>query len=74
MGDVLEIGPNTNMTVEECLEFCRRTHRDYQDVMVIGYDHSGNLVVRSSAMNRQAANWLVDAAKLHTWEMLDKIG
>lgn len=68
---VQAFGPHTNMSVEECLEFCRRHHGEYQDVVVIGYDHDGGLVVRSSAMSRWDANWMFDMAKLHALKLLE---
>lgn len=71
MGDVVEaFGAHDNMTVQECLELCARKHADLQDVIVIGYDHSGELVVRSSNMSRRDANWMIDAAKMHAWGMI----
>lgn len=71
MGDVVDaFGAHTNMTVQECLEYCSRRHADYSDVLVIGYDADGCLMVRSSAMSRRDANWMIDAAKLHVWQML----
>ncbi len=35
------------------------------DVLVIGYNEEGSLIVRSSEMTREAALWLLEKAKLH---------
>lgn len=60
---IIELGPHINMTVEQCLQLCLRQHKDFHSVMVIGWDHDGDLMLRSSAMKRHEANWLLDAAK-----------
>lgn len=60
-------GPHTKMTVQECLEYCARTHEEFDAVIVIGYDRDGDLMVRSSGMTRRDANWMIDAAKVHVW-------
>ena len=39
--------------------------------MVIGYDHDNNLMVRSSAMSRKDANWMIDFAKRHAMNLLE---
>lgn len=65
MAEVVELGPHERMTVEECLDFCAREDRDFQDVMVIGVCPKGRLVVRSSAMDRKTAAWLLLEALDH---------
>lgn len=38
---------------------------DVKDVVCIGYYSDGTFLLKSSAMSRQAANWLLDNGKLH---------
>ncbi len=59
MGDLVQIGPHDRMTPTECLAHCALDSQNYQDVIVIGYDKDGALVVRSSSMSRKEAAWLV---------------
>lgn len=71
MGDVVHaFGAHERMSVDECLEFCRRNAAEYQDVIVIGYNHDNDLVVRSSHMSRECANFMLDFAKMHALKML----
>lgn len=67
MADVVLLGPHTRMTVNEALEYVRR--EGLTDVMIIGYDHDGDLMIRSSRMSRETANWMIDRAKLHVMGM-----
>lgn len=62
---VIELGAHENMTVTECLDLCRREAGGYQDVMVLAYGPDGDLVVRSSAMDRKDALWMLTAAVQH---------
>lgn len=66
MADVIQLNAHTNMTVEECIEYCRLEQGDYQDVMVLSYDQDGELVVRSSHMSRKNALWMLMEAVDHT--------
>jgi hypothetical protein len=65
VADVIQLNPHTNMTVEECLEYCRLEQDDYQDVMVLSYNQDNELVVRSSHMSRKDALWMLMAAVDH---------
>lgn len=65
MADVIQLNPHTNMTVEECLEYCRLERNAYQDVMVLSYNQDNELVVRSSHMPRKDALWMLMAAVDH---------
>lgn len=55
--------PHPNMTVDQALESARL--RGLADVLVVGYDREGNLVVRSSHMTRNEALWLAVKAQQH---------
>lgn len=59
MAEVVELGPHSRMTVDECLDFCSREDRNFQDVMILGYCPKGELVVRSSAMTRAEAVFML---------------
>lgn len=65
MADVIQLNAHTNMTVEECIEYCRLEQGDYQDVMVLSYNQDNELVVRSSHMSRKDALWMLMAAVDH---------
>lgn len=65
MADLVMLNPHDRMTPEECLSHCAMDHSNFQDVMVIGYDRDGELVVRSSAMSRKDAAWMLLAALDH---------
>lgn len=58
-GEVIELGPHTNMTPEECLAYCAREHAEYDDVIVIGVDHEGAVFMRSSRVSREWATFLL---------------
>ena len=59
MGEVLQLSPHVNMTVEDCLSYCSRNADEYQDVIVIGYDQEGAVIIRSSHMTRAEASFLL---------------
>lgn len=61
--DIIELGAHDNMSPIEALEYCLRKKEDFQDILIIGYDQEGDLVLHSSHMSREKANWLLDAAK-----------
>ena len=65
MADLVMLNPHERMTVEECLSHCALDHANFQDVMVIGFDQDGELIVRSSAMSRKDAAWMLLAALDH---------
>jgi hypothetical protein len=58
-----EFPATTTMTVEQALN--RALRDNLQDVLICGYDSDGDLIVRSSRMNRADANFLLDRAKMH---------
>jgi hypothetical protein len=62
MADVIQLDPHTSMTVNECLEYCRLEQADYEDVIVLGYDKDGELILRSSRMTNKDALWLLMVA------------
>ncbi len=45
------------------LEFARNDN--LQDVLIVGYDADGDLLVRSSRMDRKDALWLAEQLRLH---------
>jgi hypothetical protein len=54
---------HTGMSVPMALESAKLA--DLQDVLIVGYDQEGNLIVRSSAMSRRDALWLAVKAQQH---------
>lgn len=53
----------TTMTAEQALQSALALNP--ADVLVLGYDQTGKLIVRSSRMSRCAALWLVEQARMH---------
>lgn len=72
MSDLVNLPPHDRMTAGECLSMCARWSDEYQDVIVIGYDEDGELTVRSSAMNRKDALWMLMAAIDHARGVRDE--
>ena len=66
MSELTNLPPHTRMSPEECLGLCARLAEEYQDVLVIGYDADGDLMIRSSAMSRKDALWMLVEAIEHT--------
>jgi hypothetical protein len=65
MGEILQLNPHVNMTVDECLQYAARNSEEYQDVIVIGYDLDGQVMIRSSHMTRAEAAFLLMKALDH---------
>lgn len=61
----VELLPHARMTPGECLGREARHADTYSDVLVVGYDKDGDLVVRSSCMTRERAHFL--AAQAMRW-------
>lgn len=58
------------MTVEEALRQVLHENMEMalEDVLILVVDQNGELMIRSSSMNRAQANWLIDKAKMFTLE------
>ncbi len=56
---LVQLPPHESMTVRECLELSARSHAEFADVIVVAFDQSGTLVVRSSHMSRKDAAWML---------------
>jgi len=60
---VIELGPHANLTPEQALAVC--TREEWTNVIIIGFQpNSDTIVVRSSVMTREFANWIIDHAKV----------
>lgn len=59
MSGIVELGPHDNMTVEECLDYCARNRDEFEDVIVLGVDKQGHVVMRSSAISREWMTFLL---------------
>ena len=60
--------PKEGMTATEVMAHCSNevATGDIVDVLIIGLDGDGRLVLRTSDMPRMQANWLCDMAKLNS--------
>lgn len=58
---VIELGPNQNMTPEQALGISLREKPE--EVLILGYI-DGELYIRSSSMNNKDALWILEQAKI----------
>jgi hypothetical protein len=56
------LNPHNRMTAAEALQHCTMDAGNFQDVMIIGIDADGDLIVRSSKITREQAAWILLAA------------
>ena len=61
-GKIFLLNPHNHMTAAEALQHCNMDAENFQDVMIIGWDADGDLIVRSSEIKREQAAWLLLAA------------
>lgn len=54
--NVIEIGPHSNMTVPEALDYCSR--RGLTDVVISGFDGEEDFICVTSKMSRQDVLWI----------------
>lgn len=52
---VIQLNAHENMTPSECLSYAARNADDYQDVIIIGVDQDGRVMMNSSHMTREFA-------------------
>ena len=73
MTKLVQLQPHERMTVKEALTQSLREAElnDLTDVVIIGYDSEGDLVIRNSHMTKGEANWLLDKAKMHALNIKD---
>ena len=66
---VVELGPHTKMTPEQALAYSAR--EDWESVVIVGF-HKDNeqLMVRSSALSREACLWIAEHLKMHVLDLL----
>lgn len=55
---------HSRLTVQQALGVA--SELELTDVLLVGYNEEGALVIRSSEMTRETALWLLEKAKLHT--------
>lgn len=65
--NVIALPASTNYTPEQALHAAAQFD-DLADVLIVGYDVSGDLLVRSSKMSRADAVFLLEKAKQWTME------
>lgn len=59
--NVRHLGATNTMTVEQALDSAKQA--DLEEVLIVGYNTDGELVVLSSRMNRRDALWLMECGK-----------
>lgn len=59
--------PRDDMTVEQVLAHCMNEAKSGMLVsaLVVGLNEDGRLIIRTSEMSRETANWLMDQGKLN---------
>lgn len=65
MNKVLQMPASPYMTPEQALDSAKGL--SLTDVLIVGYDTDGDLVIRSSRMGRADALWL--AEKMKAWAL-----
>lgn len=60
--EVIELGPNENMTAEQALLYTAREKP--AETLILSYDENGELYIRSSSMNNKDALWILEQAKI----------
>jgi hypothetical protein len=64
MADVIQLNAHDKMTPDQALAFCAR--EKWKDVLIVGFQPDiDGVVIRSSNMSREFANWLIDQSKIH---------
>jgi len=59
--NVIALPASTTYTPEQALQSA--LNESLTDVLIIGYDNDGELVIRSSKMSRMDALWMTEKAK-----------
>jgi len=59
MGVLIQLEPHDKMTPKECLTYCAMDSDNFRDVLVVGFDPEGVIIVRSSQMLPKDAVWLL---------------
>lgn len=63
MNTVLNFPAASTMTPEQALNTAQKD--GFRDVLIVGYDEDGSLMIRSSRMSRMDALWLAELLKRH---------
>ena len=68
---VIELGAHPRMSNEQALEYAAR--QEWDSVMILGYRKGENdFCTLSGKMTREEALWLLEHAKLHVMNRLDR--
>jgi hypothetical protein len=59
---IIQLNPHENMTVEQCAGYVHRNASEFQDLIAVGYDSDGSLLIRSSQMSRAEAVFMLREA------------
>lgn len=63
MGNVFNLPASTSFSPDQALESARQL--SLESVLILGYDEDGELVIRSSKLERKDALWIIESAKPH---------
>lgn len=67
MSNILALPPSDTFTPQQALrsalEFA--DNDNLQDVLIVGYDGNGDLLVRSSKLDRKEALWMAEQLRLY---------
>jgi hypothetical protein len=55
----IQLSPHENMTVEQAIGYVHRNSWEYRDMIAVGHDEDGKLLIRSSHMSRAEAVFLL---------------
>lgn len=56
---VIQLDPHERMTVEQCVGYMQRNHAGLKELIVVGVDTDGEVVVMSSAISRAEAVFIL---------------
>ena len=63
MSNITAFPASTTFTPGQALDSAKS--HDLKDVLVIGYDQDGELIIRSSRLTRRDARWMGESARQH---------
>lgn len=58
----IQLAPHSSMTVEQAIGYLYRNQGEFRDVIAIGYNSDGEIVIRSSEMSRAEAAFMILSA------------
>jgi hypothetical protein len=70
-GNIIGLPVSDNFTVMQALDSAKQLaeSNNLQDVLVIGYDAEGRLILRNSKMDRKSAFWMIEQLRKHILDL-----